>query len=693
MNYMYSEGSNKNMKIVRQRDFKDCGVCSLLSIVRYYHGDIPLEQMRIDANVTREGTSALNLILAAEKYGFDAQGMHYDNLDDIKTLPAIVHLKMDNYTHFVVIYKISKDKVVLMDPAKGKVVLFKSEFLKKWTNVVIVFYPKRKITVLKNDNSLVKLLIKIIILEKKLFFQILFVSIFLVIFTIIGSYYFKVLIDAISMNQYLGYLKILVLLFFITLLFKLLFQFIRGKLECYLNKNIDVYLNSDFLNHLFNLPLDVLTSRTSGEIISRVNELASIKNLWTNLFITCVLDFLLMLISIPLLISINSSLFLILFLTIIIYLIIGVISSKLIYKKAMRNIEYETTFNTALLEDIKMINSIKNLNITGSRLNNIEYKLSNYINDTFKLSLFLNKENSIKELVYELGFFVINTLGFYLVLKKTLSITSLVTFNTLLMFFIDPIKNCINALPKYNFLKASFVKVNDFLNIKEEKLDKSDNLEKYDIKINNLSYAYNHVNKVIDNLSCYIKEGSFVRVSGPSGVGKSTICKILLKFLNGYDGSITIGGINIKDLSINTIRNSITYINQEEHIVTASIKDNILLNRSVDNNLYKQVLDICRIEDIVKKKPLRYETTISDYANNISGGEKQRIILARALLKDSKILILDEALSEVDGNLERSIIKDIKKFYKTKTILYITHKNNIKGYTESISLGGINELS
>ena len=167
----------------------------------------------------------------------------------------------------------------------------------------------------------------------------------------------------------------------------------------------------------------------------------------------------------------------------------------------------------------------------------------------------------------------------------------------------------------------------------------------------------------------------------------------MLRYLDGYDGSITIGGINIKDLSINTIRNSINYINQEEHIITASIKDNILLNRSVDNNLYKQVLDICRIEDIVKKKPLRYETTISDYANNISGGEKQRIILARALLKDSKILILDEALSEVDSSLERVIIRDIRKYYKQKTIIYITHKNNIKGYTESISLGGINELS
>ena len=494
------------------------------------------------------------------------------------------------------------------------------------------------------------------------------------------------------MNYYIGYLKILVLVFFILLIFKLITNYIRDKLESYLNKNIDIYLNSDFINHLFNLPLDVLTSRTSGEIISRVNELVNIKNLWTNIFITCILDFFLMLASIPLLININISLFLILFLTIIIYLIIGIISSKLIYKKAIKNIELETNFNNTLLEDINMINSIKNLNITNLRLKNIEYSLTKYINDTFKLSLFLNNESCIKEIVSEIGFFIINTLGFWLVSKGNISITSLVTFNTLLTFFINPIKNCINALPKYNFLKASFTKINDFLSIEEEALDKSYELSNYDISFDDVSYSYNHLNKVLDGLSCYIKEGSIVNIKGSSGTGKSTFCKILLRYLNEYQGSILIGGINIKDISINSIRNAIAYVSQEEHLITASIKDNILLGRDIPLEEYENVLKICHLESIVSNKPLRYETTISDYASNISGGEKERIILARALLKKSKILILDESLSEVDSNLEMEIISDIRKYYWDKTIIYITHKNNIVDYDQVIHIGGYNEL-
>ena len=680
------------MKIVRQRDLKDCGICSLLSIIRFYHGDIPLEQMRIDAKVTKDGTTALNLVLAAEKYGFDAMGMHYESLDFEIFLPAIAHLKMDGFMHYVVIYRITKDKVILMDPAKGKVVMNKIDFYKHWTNILLVFYPKRKITVLKSNNSLLKLFLKIIITEKKLFLQILFISVLLMFSTIIGSYYFKIMIDAINLEYYFGYLKLLALIFFVILLFKLLLSFIRGKLESYLNKNIDIYLNSDFINHLFKLPLDVLTSRTSGEIISRVNELASIKNLWSNLFITCILDFLLMLASIPLLIHINLGLFFILFLTIFVYLIIGLINSKLIYRKAMRNIEYETNFNTVLLDDIEMINSIKNLNITHKRLNNIENKLTEYINDTFKLALFLNKETTSKEWTSELGFFLINTLGFWLVFNDNMTITNLVTFNTLLVFFLDPIKNCINALPKYNFLKATCTKINDFINIDEESLGSTGNILNSDIEINNLSYSYNHLNKVLDNISCFIRSGSFITIKGPSGTGKSTICKILMKYINDYEGIITIGGTNIKDLSINTIRSNITYVNQEEHLIAASIKDNILLGREITSEEYDKVLKICQIEDIVNKKPMRYETTISDYAANISGGEKERIVLARALLKDAKILILDEALSEVDNDLEEKIINDIRNNYD-KTVIYITHKNNLNTFDKTILLGGTSVLS
>ena len=323
------------MKIVRQRDLKDCGICSLLSIIRYYGGNVSLEQMRMDAKVSANGTTALNLILASKKYGFDAVGVHTDTISSDIYLPAIAHLNLKNgYGHYVVIYKITKTKVVLMDPAKGKVVKKITDFYEEFSKVLILLYPKRKIAFFKDDNTLFKTFIKILALERKLFYKILILSIFLLLTTIVGGYYFQIMIDSINNNYYLGYLKILICVFGIILLFKLGLSYMRGYLENYLNKNIDVILNSNFLQHLFHLPLECITSRVCGEIISRVKELNNIKNIFTEIFISSILDFLLLFASVPLLLSISNKLFFVLIISLILYLIVGIISSKIIYKKA-----------------------------------------------------------------------------------------------------------------------------------------------------------------------------------------------------------------------------------------------------------------------------------------------------------------------------------------------------------------------
>ena len=683
------------MKIVRQRDLKDCGICALLSIVRHYGGNVSLEQMRMDAKVSNYGTTALNLINASKKYGFDAVGVQLDTLNQDIYLPAIAHLNLKNgYGHYVVIYKITKTNVVLMDPAKGKVVKKLNDFYEEYSKVLILLYPKRKITVFKEDNTLFKTFIKVLISEKKLFSKILILSFFLLITTIVGGYYFQVMLDSINRNYYLGYLKILVLVFGIILIVKLSLSYIRGYLENYLNKNIDVILNSSFLNHLFNLPLECITSRSSGEIISRVKELANIKNLFTEIFISSILDFLLLLASMPLLLSISNKLFLISLLSLLLYLIVGIITSNLVYKKAYQNIEYEENFNNSLLEDIKMTNSINNLNIKESRLKNLENDLGMFLKDTFDLSMFLNKSISIKNTINEISFFIINTWGFFLVLNGNLEITRLITFNTLLGFFTDPLKNMIDSLPKYNFLKATYAKINDFLSVNKEDVGIEKTLMGNDILIDKLSYSYNKLENILSNLSFKIPANSFVLLDGPSGTGKSTFCKILLKYINDYEGNIKIGGENLKDISIATIRSNITYVSQEEHIFTGTIKENILINRDIDLEYFYKICNICEVEEIVAKKPMRYESIISDNAENISGGEKQRIILARALLKKANIIVLDEALSEVDQTLEAKIIKNIKRELKDKTIIYITHKkhrNNL--FDKVIFIGGPYELS
>lgn len=678
------------MKIVRQQDEKDCGVCSLLSIIRYYKGNVPLEQLRLDARTNNEGTTALNLVLASQKYGFDAVGMKVENLNDIKRLPAIAHLNLKKgYSHYVVIEKVTKDKIILMDPAKGKVVKFLWEFQKEWSGVVLIFYPKQKIMVLKNDVTLFTIFKKVFISEKNLIKIIVLVSFLLTIFTIALGYYFQ-MFNSLYLNKYpINYLKVLVLVFAIFTCFKLFLTYYRSYLENHLNKNIDCLITSDFLKHLFNLPLNVITSRKSGEILSRVNELTSIKGLITEIFITYTLDFLIVVITTFLLIRISSKLFLILFLTTIFYLFVGIITKKSIFEKAYHNISIESEFNNTVLENIKMINSIKNLDAVDGTLNKIERKLTHYLYDTYKVNTILNKINIFKVSCYEIGFFLINTFGFYFVYKGIINMIDLITFNALLNLYFEPLKNIVDSIPKYSFMKASITKINDFLGVRTEILGEEASTDGYDISINNLNYSYNKYQNVLKSVNLNIKEGEFVLLQGASGSGKSTLCSILNKYITDYTGDILFGKMNYKDLSIKTIRDNIVYVGQNENIFTGSIKENITFGNKVSDLNFDKICKICKVDDVANKKTFRYESLIGSDEGNISGGEKQRIILARAVLKDFNVLILDEALSEVDIKLELEILKSIRENYKDKTIIYISHKKYSNIFDKVINMEAV----
>lgn len=678
------------MKIVRQQDEKDCGVCSLLSIIRYYKGNVPLEQLRLDARTNNEGTTALNLVLASQKYGFDAVGMKVKNVNDIKRLPAIAHLNLKKgYSHYVVIEKVTKDKIILMDPAKGKVVKFLWEFQKEWSGVVLIFYPKQKIMVLKNDVTLFTIFKKVFISEKNLIKIIVLVSFLLTIFTIALGYYFQ-MFNSLYLNKYpINYLKVLVLVFAIFTCFKLFLTYYRSYLENHLNKNIDCLITSDFLKHLFNLPLNVITSRKSGEILSRVNELTSIKGLITEIFITYTLDFLIVVITTFLLIRISSKLFLILFLTTIFYLFVGIITKKSIFEKAYQNISIESEFNNTVLENIKMINSIKNLDAVDGTLNKIERKLTHYLYDTYKVNTILNKINIFKVSCYEIGFFLINTFGFYFVYKGIINMIDLITFNALLNLYFEPLKNIVDSIPKYSFMKASITKINDFLGVRTEILGEKTSTDGYDISINNLNYSYNKYQNVLKSVNLNIKEGEFVLLQGASGSGKSTLCSILNKYITDYTGDILFGKMNYKDLSIKTIRENIVYVGQNENIFTGSIKENITFGNKVSDLNFDKICKICKVDDVANKKTFRYESLIGSDEGNISGGEKQRIILARAVLKDFNVLILDEALSEVDIKLELEILKNIRDNYKDKTIIYISHKKYPNVFDKVISMEAV----
>ena len=666
------------IEVVKQRDLKDCGACCMECLLKYFGGYVPLEKIRDDTCTGVNGTTAFHIIKALCSYGFDAMGVKASALQDENIyLPAIAHVILKNgLQHFVVVYKITAKMVYLMDPAKGKVKMTIEEFAEIWDNILILATPSGNILRYTKEMSVISLFGKLLLKNKYLFLKILAVNFLLMIMTIIGSFYFQISISSIEAQQDTTFIKFIVILFFIVFLIKVVMNYTKTYYLNYLNKNLDTELFSLFLEHIFKLPLKFIQNRSTGEIVTRIDELSDTKNLFSEIFSTFILNMILIIGAIVTLFMINSQLFFLLCLIITIYIIVGAIFSKGIYHKIKENIEATTDFNTTLIENVDMNFSIKNLNLVREFIYRIENKLILMLKSNFSFINVLNIIEFLKNFIYEIGLFAITTLGLYLIYQGKLEVLSLVTFNSIILYLFNPAKELVDLIPKYNYLKASFNKLSEFLASEIEK-DHGGfmTLKNGSINVKDLTYSYDLFNKILDKVSFQVESSDKVLLSGPSGSGKSTICKLLYRSLGSYSGNIEFNNTSECDYSLKAIRENILYVGQNEKLFTGTIRENIECFRPVAEETFQDVCKICRLDSIVSGRPNRFNTVINASLNNLSGGEKQRIVLARALLKKAKIIILDEALSEVNVTMEKEILDDIFVYFKDCTLIYVTHKN------------------
>ena len=662
--------------IVKQNDIKDCGICCLESIIKYYNGYIPLETLRLDTKTNNNGTTAYNLIKTAKKYGFNAIGKKYKEIDEKDIiLPAIAHIITNKgLAHFVVIYKISQKYIYIMDPSKGYLKKEKSEFLKEWTNIILIFKPYKTIPLYKIKKNFKKLFIESIFAEKKLLKEIILTNFLITILSIASSYYFKTIISSIESNHINSTITI-VFFFLILNIIKIYHIFIKNNLSIYLSKNIDLKIVPSFINHILNLPLNVIKSRTSGEILIRVRELNNLKNLFNEILINVILNITLIISSAIFLNYISKELFLILCIIALLYIIIGVTSNPILIEKINDNIDIETDFNSELSEKIKALETIKNLNLCPKISNRLENKFVEYTKNTFEFSKFLNLLEILKIVFNDIGLFVINAYGIYLIYNKNISFVSLITFNSLISYFIEPIKDIISLIPKFQHIKLSYNKISEFINIETEKQGNIENFITGNIRFEKVSYSYNDYDNILNNINIILEENKHYLIKGSSGSGKSTLCQMINRNIDDYKGNISINDVNIKDYSLSTLRKNILYVSQREELFTDTILNNITLNEKVPKKELLKVLKITKVDEIINKKSLRLESLLYDNGFNLSGGERQRIILARSLIYKPKILILDESLCEIDSSTEESILKDIDNYLKNTTIIYISHTN------------------
>ena len=253
-----------------------------------------------------------------------------------------------------------------------------------------------------------------------------------------------------------------------------------------------------------------------------------------------------------------------------------------------------------------------------------------------------------------------------------MNIGRLLTFTSLLIYFLEPIKNIINLDTMIKEAKNALKRILDIVSYQKEDNGLVGDFQNGDIEFKNLDFSFNDRDYILKNINLKIKKGSKVMVVGKSGSGKSTLFKILMRFYNFKNNKVFINNVDLNNYDINTLNNNILYLGQNEILFNDTLYNNLVF----DNSNSSKVLDVCKmcyVEKIIDSN-LGYNMLIEENGFNLSGGEKQRIILARSLLKDFNILIIDEGLSQVDVNMERKILKNIFRYYKDKTIIVISHR-------------------
>lgn len=671
---------------VLQDDLKDCGVCSLLSIIKYYDGSVSKEYLRELTKTNKNGVSALNLLRAARELGFEAYGIK-GKLKDIKNdyLPIIAHVTIDKkYNHFVVIYKIDikKNKVLLMDPKKGFIFLSFSNFVSISTNYFLVLKKKQVIPKLVEKNSFMSNFFNIVKDYRIVLWVIIIMSLAYIVINTINSYSFKLLFDEVMLTTSSDLYKIFIVLLAL-IIFKCLIHLFRMLLINKLNYIVDQKIVSNAFYHIINLPYLYYKNHTNGDLLTRINDLGNIKELISNFFINVLVDVMLALVIIIVMFNINSSLSLIITITLVLYTIVTIVSNKIILHNVRDNYEKSSIVNNYLVEALASFETIKNLSLQKYICNNFNKKYNDYNQNKEMLLQKNNITNCIKGNILFIGELLVLYFGIKYLKNNNLSVSLLITFITLSNYLVEPVKNALELSLLYLSSKESIHRIKEIYNIPNENMlmDKKmyiNNLRGR-ICINNLTYSYNGVDNVIKNISMDIVDGEKVLIYGNSGCGKSTLMQLLIKYLdNNYSGDIAIDGYDLRKIDFYSLRKNICYVSQNEFLYTDSILNNITLGRRVN---YKDVLNMSKnlyIDEIVKNSNLGYNYLIENNGENISGGEKMRILIARSLIGKYNTYIYDETFSAIDIRMERKILSYIFELYKGKTFIVVSHrKSNI----------------
>lgn len=668
--------------IIKQRDITDCGAACLASVGEHYKLKMPIARIRQIAGTDQKGTNALGVIRAAEQLGFAAKGVkgNVDALTKIP-LPAIAHVVVKEVLqHYVVIYSVTKGYVKYMDPGDGRMYNVSIEdFAKIWTGVLILLVPSDDFVAKNEKISNIARFFYLLKPHRSTLVQCLVGAMLYTILGLSTSIYIGKITDYVLVGGNTNLLNLMSIGMLIILLLRVFLGVAQNLFMINTGQMIDARLILGYYKHLLKLPQRFFDTMRVGEIISRVNDAVKIRAFINDVSISLIVNLFIIIFSFLLMFIYSWKLALIMLIIIPLYIIVYLFVNHLNKKYERKVMEDSADLETQLVESLNSVKTIKQFGIEEFANVKTETRFIKLLNTIYRSgvnSIFSTESTSFINTLFTI---ILLWVGSYLVIDNELTPGALFSFYAIIGYFTTPVSSLVGA---NKTIQNALIAADRLFEIMDLERETEENKIEFTEKTNgnicfqNISFSYGTRKQVFNDFSLEIPKGKITAIIGESGSGKTTLAALLQKLYPLSGGKIYINEHNIDYFSNTSMRRNVATVPQQLDLFAGNIVENIALGEFYPD--MDRILSICKslgIISFIENLPNGFATHVGEHGVGLSGGEKQRIAIARALYRQPEILILDEATSSLDSESEYFVQQAILDYNKQgKTVIVIAHR-------------------
>ncbi len=685
----------------KQVDTKDCGATCLKIIAKYYGKNISINVLRNYSETTRTGSNLKFLARAAEAIELKSLPAKIDfgQLNQVP-LPCILHW---NKNHFVVLYKIKKEVCFISDPSLGLIRYKKSTFLEHWIGnnakenleegVILLLEPTFNFhsnsSEYKKQALNISFVAKYLIPYKPFIWQLVFGLIAGSILQLIFPFLTQSIVDVGIKNQDINFVYLVLLAQLFLFIGRTAIELIRSWVLLHLSKRINISMLSDFFIKLMNLPIAFFDTRLTGDILQRMRDHERIEKLLTSSSLQVLFSLVNLLVFGLVLIYYNISIFVVFLLGSLLYF-----SWILLFLKKRKVIDYREFLETSKERSkvIELINGMQDIKLHNAE-QQFRWDWEHIQAKLFKISITRMKWDQYQDIgsgfINELKNILITVLAAKLVIEGQITLGMMLAISYIVGQLNSPLLQLIDFLSDFQDAKISIERLSEIHSKDDENSVVNrvlDINEKSDIVLKEVAFRYQGVEApTLKNLNLTIPHNKVTAIVGSSGSGKTTLMKLLLKFYEPVNGKILVGNTTLQAVSYDCWRDHCGVVMQEGHIFSNTIARNIsMTGEDTNSNKLHMAVKLANIKDFIESLPLSYNTVIGAEGMGLSTGQKQRILIARAIYKNPDYLFFDEATSALDANNEKIIMENLGAFFQNKTVVIVAHRLSTVKHADQI---------